>query len=162
MHYEGLDSGTNKFWYSHHKLQVPWPSLSKVTTTGYQQFTVLFCKWVHPFCVYPTFSECLLTIVTWAGLFSLDRENVKNVQKSKRTVFFTQNPWKIVSEIFRWILITGRYWEKKKKLKRALRGKRTKKAFLVILISHFFSLEMKAMKQWGVELLTLFTLSSGS
>lgn len=107
------------------------------------------------------------------SVFFSDTENAKNVQKSKRTVFFPQknptpppqkkkNPLKIVSEVFRKILITGRYWDKKKNLKSVLRAKRTKKAFLVILISHFFSLEMKAVKEWGAELLTIFTLSSGS
>lgn len=34
MHCEGLDSqNLFKIWYNHHKLQIPWSSLSLVTTT---------------------------------------------------------------------------------------------------------------------------------
>lgn len=146
MHYEGLDSRKlYKFWYNHHKLQVPWSSLSKVTTTGYQQFNELFCKWVHPYCVWPTFSECLVWITIWSGLFSSVTEKMlKMIQKSKRTVLFTQK--KIHEKLSVRFSEEAWYWEKKNLLKRSLRGKRTKKAFLVILVSHFFPWKWKLWK----------------
>lgn len=135
------------------------------TTPGYQQFNVLFCKWVHPFCVSPTFSECLVWITIWAGLFSLvTQKMLKMVQKTKRTVYFihTKNPWKIVSEVFRRSLIVGKYWAKKKIFIKSFKGKKNQEGIPGHTCFPLFSLEMKAMKEWEAELLTIFSLSSGS
>lgn len=121
--------------------------------TGYEQFNVLFCKWLHPFSVCHSFSKCLVWITIWRDLFSSVREttlslSAKNCSEKQKnsTWFHSKDPWQNVSKGFRRSLIAGRYWEEKKIFKRSLRGKRTEKAYLVILISHFFPWSWKLWK----------------
>lgn len=78
------------------------------------------------------------------SVFFSDRENAKDGSEKQKNCFVHTK--KIHEKLSVRSSEEAWYWEKKNLLKRSLRGKRTKKAFLVTLVSHFFPWKWKLWK----------------